>query len=379
MEYKELIRENAEAMRGFKQKISGLDEGFLELKVRLREVEQAAVGGFKSAPGLSGGKDSLASQFRDHAGFSAFLSGQTKDAKITIEGGLLAKNTILGESGSPQAPDRVLSPAQRMPGIVPGAMRQLRIRDFLVTLPTSTNLVEYTRELGFTSNAAPVPEGQQKPEADLTFELGEAPVKTIAVWLKVSKQALEDQPALQQFIDVRLRHAIELEAERQVLVGDGLGTNIAGLTASGNNVSYTDAESDDTHIDAMRRAMAQLQSADFEPTGHIIHPRDWARMELAKGGDGQYVLGRPWELQPPVLWGLPVVPTASIGEGDFLVSDFAGGMIMWDRQRATVELFEQDDDDVQHNLATVRAEVRVALTVLRPASVILGEFANGES
>ena len=115
----------------------------------------------------------------------------------------------MGESGSPQAPDGVLVQADRLPGIVGGAFRPLTILDFVNRIPTTSNATEYVRENVFTNNASETAEGVAKPESDLTFELKTANVKTIAHFIRLSKQVMDDQPALEGYIDRRLRHGVK--------------------------------------------------------------------------------------------------------------------------------------------------------------------------
>jgi HK97 family phage major capsid protein len=123
-------------------------------------------------------------------GFKQYAQGNS--SKFRIEA-----NTITGQTGtSPPTNSDTLVPAQRLPGIIPGAFRALRVADVIPQGTTTSNAVEYTRELAFTNAAVEVAEGDNKPQSSLTFELVSAPVRTIAHWLKVSKQVLDDAPAL---------------------------------------------------------------------------------------------------------------------------------------------------------------------------------------
>jgi HK97 family phage major capsid protein len=59
----------------------------------------------------------------------------------------------------------------------------------------------YTRETGFTNNAATVSESDQKPESNLTFTLMTAAIVTLAHWIRCSTQVLSDNPMLQAYIE----------------------------------------------------------------------------------------------------------------------------------------------------------------------------------
>jgi HK97 family phage major capsid protein len=298
--------------------------------------------------------------------FKQFAAGITNKARVEI------KNTITGQAGSPAENSDILVPSQRLAGIIPGAFRTLRVRDVLVQGTTSSNLVEYTRELAFTNRAAETAEGVTKPETDVTFELASAPVRTIAHFLKLSKQVMDDAPALASYIDTRLRYGVELKIDQQLLNGNGSGQNISGMTDSGNFTPFT-PESGDNAIDSINRAIYEVIGADYAPTAIMMNPKDWGQIERTKINDS-YVFGSPGLAVGPVLWGLPVVVTNSMTEGKFMVGAMDVAYQVWNRQGTIVEMSESDDVNFQKNLVTVRAESRLALAVYRPASVVYGDL-----
>jgi HK97 family phage major capsid protein len=301
--------------------------------------------------------------------FKSFQAGTASKVRVEL------KNTIIGQEGSPLENSNTIVPSQRLAGIVPGAFRSLRVRDVLPSGTTSSNLVEYTRELAFTNGAAERNEGVQKPEAGLTFELVQAPVKTVAHFLKLSKQVMDDAPALQSYVDNRLRYGVELRIDNQLLNGNGTNPNISGMTDSGNFTAFT-PESGDTPIDSINRAIYEVAGADYQATAIILNPADWGAIERVKGDDGHYVFGNPGMLMGPTLWGLPVVVTNNMTPGKFMVGAMDIAYQVWNRQGVTVEMSESDGDNFQKNLVTVRAEARLALAVYRPASVFYGDLVD---
>jgi HK97 family phage major capsid protein len=115
------------------------------------------------------------------------------------------------------------------PGVIPGTQRRLTIRDLITPGRTQSNMIQYVRETGFTNNAAPVSEGDTKPESSLVYALTQSAVVTIAHWLKASKQILDDFMQLQSNIDGRLRYGLALVEENQLLKGSGVGNNLNGI------------------------------------------------------------------------------------------------------------------------------------------------------
>ena len=109
------------------------------------------------------------------------------------------------DSGSSSAGDLIVP--DRVPGIVAAPLRRLTIRDLIQWGRTTSNSIEFVRELLFTNAAAPVSENPSglKPESNITFDADSVPVVTIAHWIHASKQVLADVPMLQSYIDGRLR------------------------------------------------------------------------------------------------------------------------------------------------------------------------------
>lgn len=349
-----------------KSAVEAAEKAAKELKAmgdRLLEIEQ------KQAEGIKKGYEmpkSLGESFASSEEFKAFVEGRTSKARLEV------KNTITGQSGSPAANSDTIVAPQRQVGIVSGAFRTLRIRDVMPSGTTSSNLVEYTRELAFTNSAAETAEGATKPEAALTFELVSAPVKTIAHWLKLSKQVMDDAPALASYVDTRLRYGVDLRIDQQLLNGNGTGQNIGGLAKAGNHTAFTPSSGDNA-IDSINRAIYAVAAADYNATAIILNPADWGAIERTKTNDDAYVFGAPQKLAP-TLWGLPVIATNTMTAGKFMVGAFDMAAQVWNRQGTVVEMSEADDTNFQKNLVTVRAEARLALAIYRPASIQYGNL-----
>lgn len=300
--------------------------------------------------------------------FKAFAKGETK--KIRIEA-----NTITGQEGSPPENSAVLVQADRQPGIVPGAFRRLRMAEILNVSPTVSNAVEYTKETAFTNAAAETAEAAGKPESDVTFELVTANIRTIAHYLRLSKQVLEDAPMLQSYIDTRLRYGVDVRYDLQILKGDGTGQNLSGMTASGNMTAFTPTTGEN-QLDSINRAIEAVETADYFANAIVLHPQDWYAIDRLKVGssDDRYIVGDPSRMGIPVLWGKPVIVTAQQTAGKQLVADFAVAYHLFNRSETAVEMFEQDSDNVTENLVTVRAERRGALASLVPAAARYGDL-----
>jgi HK97 family phage major capsid protein len=264
---------------------------------------------------------------------------------------------------------------QRLPGIVTGPERRMTIRDLLTQGQMSEASISWIQETGFTNNAGMVAEGVKKGESDIKLAEKTSVAKVVAHWMKVSRQALDDVDQLRGHIDGRLLYGLALKEENQILNGDGTGQNLDGIVTQASAYSAEFAVSDETPIDKMRLAMLQAVLAEYPATGHVMHPIDWARIELTKDADKRHIIGDPQGGSTPMLWRLPVVETQSMSVDKFLTGAFAMGAQLWDRWDARVEV-GYENDDFTKNLVTILAEERLALTVYRPEAFITGDFGN---
>lgn len=265
---------------------------------------------------------------------------------------------------------------ERVPGIVAPPQRRLTIRDLVAPGTTESNSIEYVRETGFTNNAATVAENTAKPYSDLTFELATANVRTIAHLFKASRQMLDDAPALQSYIDARARYGLLMAEEAQLLYGNGTGANLQGLMtvaqlfAAPAGVTVVGEQ----RIDRLRLALLQAELAEFPSDGIVLNPIDWAAIELTKDNEGRYIIGQPQDGTTPRLWNRPVVSTQAMVQNDFLVGAFKLGSQIFDRMEIEVLISTENDKDFENNMATIRAEERLAFAIYREEAFVTGSL-----
>lgn len=267
-----------------------------------------------------------------------------------------------------------LAPGHRVPGIIAPPERRLTIRELLADGQTSSNSVEYVRETGYTNNAAPVAEGATKPKSDITFNLFTAPVRTIAHIFKASRQILDDAPGLASYINARGIYGLKFKEELQLLAGDGEGQNIEGLLEVASPFDPAFAAENETGIDRLRLAILQVVLAEYPASGFVLHPTDWAKIELTKDLGGNYIVGNAQNGIQPTLWNLPVVETQAISVGEFLTGAFNLAAQIFDRMDVEVLLSTENADDFEKNMVTIRVEERLALAIYRPEGFVTGDL-----
>jgi len=341
-----------------------------ELKARLTEVEQKAArrGAGDETPELK----SLGQLVIEHEDVkSGKLNGASRGSvRVQID----RKNITSASStvGAGVSAGTSLVPAARVPGIIAPPDRMMTIRDLLMPGQTSSGNIEYVKETGYTNNAATVAEGAQKPKSDLTFDMANAPVRTIAHLFKASRQILDDAPALRSYIDGRARYGLQFREELQFLKGDGTGQNILGIQPQATAFSPAFTPQDATAIDQLRLAVLQVALAEFPADGFVLNPVDWAMIELTKDAEGRYIIANPQGSVGPTLWNLPVVATQAQSLGVFLTGAFKMAAQIFDRMEIEVLLSSENVDDFEKNMFTIRAEERAALAVYRPEAFVTG-------
>lgn len=267
-----------------------------------------------------------------------------------------------------------------------------RVRDLFPVANTTSNLIEYMRVMGYlggANNARTVPEREGtepnatfglKPQTKLQFTPQQAPVRTIAHWEAAHRNTLDDEPMLRSIIDNELLYGLRLVEDDQFLNGDGAGENLLGILRTPGiqiypNAPFGDAnfpgEATDTYIDAIRRAATRVMLAYYDPTGVVVHPYDWERMELTKDAQRGYVLALNVAVGAEKrIWQMPVVASPAMTQGTALVGAFGLGAKIYDRQQSNIRVSEQHEDFFVRNAVVILAEQRVGLTVSRPEAFV---------
>ena len=270
-------------------------------------------------------------------------------------------------TGDGIAPDRQV-------GVQMGPQFRMTVRDLISPGRTASNLVQYLQETGFTNAAAIVLEGARKPESTIVYALKAATVVKIAHYMKASSEIMEDFPAMQSLIDVKLRYGLALAEEAQLLKGSGVGNNLLGLYTVATAYAPPLVIANATRIDILRLALLQSELALYPSTGIVLHPSDWAAIELTKDSVGGYIFANPQNLAQPALWGRPVVSTQSMTVDTFLVGAFKLGAQIFDRREAGIVVSTENEDDFVTNMMTILAEERLAMAVYRPQAFVKGDM-----
>lgn len=268
-------------------------------------------------------------------------------------------------------------PADRR-GIVPPNLKPLTLLDLIPVGSTDSNSIDYVQVTAIPGSAAETAEGAVKPEETLTTVDATAPVRTIAGWIKVNKQALADVSGLQTLIGTLLPYDVKRRIESQILAGDGSGQNLRGILNTSGLGAPTWVDGDNV-ADAILRAITVIFLSDGDPNFVALHPLTWQDLLLMRENQaertGAYLYGTPAAQVAPTIWGLAITNNRAVPADKPLVGDAMAATLLV-REGVNVLVSDSDQDDFIRNRATVLAEARVAFPVWRPASFAVAVTAD---
>lgn len=213
--------------------------------------------------------------------------------------------------------------------------------------------------------AGTVAEGATKPQTDFDIVEATAKVEKIAVWIKVSKEALADIKFLQGEINTELRELVALKLDEQILSGDGTSPNLKGILpvvptfAAISTLAL--AVPTPNRFDVLVAAEAQVSAANFQADTVVINNADKAAMQLTKDANGNYIMPPFSAVDGMTIAGLRVVTNNGVTVGTFLVGDFKKATLAI-REDVNIQIGYVNDDFIK-NLITILAEMRAVLFI----------------
>jgi HK97 family phage major capsid protein len=255
----------------------------------------------------------------------------------------------------------------RLPGFVEAVTRPIQMLDIIPMGNVSQAAVPYMEETTRTHGAAEKAEGEDFAESEFVFTERTVPVQKITDSLPVTDEQLEDVALIESYINSRLAFGVRQRLDGQCLNGNGTAPNLRGILNTAG--IQTRAKGADPVMDAIYKAMVGIRvNGRAIPTHICMNPLDWQDVRLTKTADGIYLYGSPSEAGPERLWGLPIVQADALAENTALVGSF---------DPSWITLFERRGIDIQVGYVgtqfaagrrTVRADMRGALVVMRPAA-----------
>ena len=277
--------------------------------------------------------------------------------------------SVTGSGASLVPVDRRVDNPAMLPWITPS------IRDLCAPGTTTSNAVSYPRMTARLNAAAPVAEGQRKPQSDVSFEEVVAPVRVLAHTFLASRQVMDDAPALAAMIDAEARAGLADLEDAQLLFGSNSGQDLWGIYPQASPFVRQWVSANGTPLDVLIQAIAQVEALNWKVDGMVLNAVDWRQMQAAKDTTGRYIGNSPFEAEiAQRIWSTPVVATNRMPVGKFLVGPWRTQAQIFDRMGVEVLLSTENEDNFVKNMITIRAEERLAFTCRRPTSFVKGDL-----
>jgi HK97 family phage major capsid protein len=231
--------------------------------------------------------------------------------------------------------------------------------DNVSRVQVTSNAVEYVSWAIASGSAAVVAEKSNKPAVEFAPESTADALDTIAAYTQLTRQLIEDAPAVRDMINGELVREILREEEEQVATAIGAATL---PTAGGADL-----------LAAIRVGIGTVQAAGYAPNAVLLNPADWADLD-------NVVMGST--LNGPIIrqsfWGLTPIPATSQAEGTAVVGDFRTGITQFYRSEVGLYITDSHASTFIANVFTLLAERRSLAAVIRPQALV-EVSAGGES
>jgi HK97 family phage major capsid protein len=287
---------------------------------------------------------------------------------------LMERKTLIDTAAIGNATSGIIG-IDRTAGIVQEARQALRMRDVLSSRPTSLPMIDYIKVNAAPSAASLQTEGSAKGEAAVTFTTATAYVKTIATWIPMTRQAMDDFSELMGYIRLALPYYVRLREEIEFLHGGGGSTDILGLVPQASALQTALALPAYNKSDLISAAIQQIEIAnEVDPTFVVLHPTDYWQILRTKNANRDYVFNNNNITLDP-FWGLTPVRTNKMGAGNFLVgSGLPVAAEIRDRMGMEIAISTEHASFFIENKVAVRAEERTTLVTYRPGAFVFGSF-----
>ena len=253
--------------------------------------------------------------------------------------------------------------------------RKVHLRSLLPIGTINQGLFTFPYESGGEGDPAAQVQGSSKAQVDFDITMKDAPAQYIAGYVRISRQMLDDIPAMTSFLQSRLLEKYLIAEDAQLLSGNGTAPNLQGIT--GVATAATGAATVD--VEQLVQAIAQLESSNYSATGIMVNPTDWAAIMNTKNTNAAYSLPASTVVTTDgsvSIAGIPLYKSTAIAVDKFLVGDWSMGAQIMQNQGISVQFSEMDGDNFTKNLITVRVEARIAFPIYYNGAFVYGDFGN---
>ena len=363
---------NGKAEESLKSEISNLTNKFNE---RLDQMEVANKKNLeaKSNENLTF-KGGLLKSINDGA-IENIVKGNSRSASFTVKADMTTGADFTGE----------VIPADRVAGYKFDPTRPVHIRQLIPQGSTSSDVIRFVKESGYSNGSATAAEGATLAQSDFDFTASDSNVRKIGTYFRISEEMLADTPQLTSYISARAPEKLLNVEDNQVLSGNGTAPNLSGIITdaadfdvSSGGAFYQSVEAAN-EFDVLVASLNQLALSNYQASYILLHPTDFHKILLLKDSQNNYLKDQVYSGLQPNFMGVPVIINNAISAGSFLCGNFNVGTQLWIRDNVNVEFFREDGTNVRDGFVTVRVSERIALTNYLPNAFVNGSFSTAKA
>ena len=243
------------------------------------------------------------------------------------------------------------------------------LRSLLPQGTTNSDTVTVNRGVYNANNGAVVLEGASIPESTNTLTAVNFTIDKLAHKFQVSEEFLKDVDGASQFISNQITGGL-IEKMNGNIITDIKANDTAFDTTSSAQL-YQAIESAQEY-DVLMATLNQMRIGNYIPDLILVHPTDYAKMQLLKSSQNEY-LGISGTVD-----GVRVAQSSSVTAGEFHAMD----SIRYGRYYNNIPLSVQfgfEGSDFGNDTRTVKAVHRGVLAVLDVNACITGTFSTAKT
>jgi HK97 family phage major capsid protein len=274
--------------------------------------------------------------------------------------------------------------ADRVPGFKFDPNRPQNMRQIIPNGSTSSDVVRFVKESGYSNGAAAANEGSTLGQTDFDMTATSVNVEKIGTYLRISEEMLNDTQQLTSYISNRVPAKLLEVEDDQILGGNGSAPNLNGLYNSGTNFdtssngAFYQSVDSANEFDVLVAAINQLALSNYKPNYILLNPTDFHKILLLKDSQSRYLKDQVYAGLQPSFMGVPVIINNEVNSGSFLVGDF-NSCQLWIRENLSVSFHREDGTNIRDGFVTVRCQERVALATYLPLGIIDGTFSTAKT
>lgn len=303
------------------------------------------------------------------------VKGNSRSASFEVKADMTVGADFTGE----------VIPADRVAGYKYDPTRPVHIRQLIPQGSTSSDVIRFVKESGYSNGAATAAEGATLAQSDFDMTASDSNVRKIGTYFRISEEMLADTPQLTSYISARAPEKLLNVEDTQILSGNGTAPNLSGIITDAADFDVSSGGAFYQSVDAANEfdvlvaSLNQLALSNYQASYILLHPTDFHKILLLKDTQNNYLKDQVYSGLQPNFMGVPVIINNAISAGSFLCGNFNVGTQLWIRDNVNVEFFREDGTNVRDGFVTVRVSERIALTNYLPNAFVNGSFSTAKA